>query len=92
MNSTSTVLFRVSGVTAGTPEPQKRLCFVLGTIRRSDVIPGGGTGPEEEMVKWLLILSKYKRHWCKYSYEDRSLQKSLSEVNGTGQERVWIRG
>lgn len=69
--------------------PEKAL---LGTIRRSDVIPGGRTGPEEEMVKWLLHLSKYKRHWCKYSYEDRSLQKSLSEVNGTEQERVWIRG
>lgn len=55
----STALFGVSGVTgvgtAGTPGPQKRLCFVLGRTGRCDVIPGGGTGPRGRCLRGYCI-------------------------------------
>lgn len=60
----SRVLFRVSGVTgvgtAGTLGPQKRLCFVLGTIRRCDVIPGGRTGPRRRWLSGYCICQSIK--------------------------------
>lgn len=78
---TSTVLLRVSGVvgvgTAGTPGPQERLCFVLGTTGRHDETPGGGMELRRRWLSGYCIRPSIRRHWFKYSCGGQSLQRAL---------------